>query len=1418
VLLESKEPGWKNVGGSVAVKPLTIKETGAVARRLEGCDRKYSRGEAEYAIRKKFREAESFPEIVVLALILVSMLHLVPTVGAVAVVSNVTQFSVCDVSEFVPDRVLSNNALIGGSVYETCPLNYNPWEVKYAAVRSDLDECIVDRGFLRSSVWRMDKLLATCQLESGEGMMCSNMHNRVRDWNARASCISYLVRVYNLTCLDDSEVVSLYDDRTKMRIALAVLGAERPLFWYEEETYAAFVCAVVLLLVTIVLNLWIRWWRRHRVLNKLRGPQVKFVFDPFLMRAKLQYYEPDLWYTKLVRKEREWDLSESEGFKQYVTKLMSALQKTTIIGQSHVECEAVMPTSTPTGARVKDSVLTLTVNQGDSNDRIIGTAVSVAQGCLITCAHVLDSALSNENPEITVWIYEGEQWYDICKVRPASCIRHDAVDLALIPIPAGVKTVRMGPPRAGMSVIMFDATDKTHKELLEYNPKGMVSPGIINNVSADLVRHSATTLSGDSGNALFHGYAMVALHVGRSGTGTGNEAIAMSDEIRSWILENHDYLKKGPITEALPKEWTELTEANTVFDASEVTMEKVLTGLGLTADHERRERVHAVDEDTVIISMDGFDVLCDTLNPDKVYTSVIYDGGINFDCHYKDIASNADTFVKLGNKIRSGHGAKIVHGKLQEAKVQARRTGRNPERRRLKNKRGQRSQIQSVTGVSSKEALARLGHKESGLIPELLGELKEQAANRIENFPDIPPTEQKHEMKYADVGDEDEEVFDIAVPCLLPGCEIVKSCSARHYVEDQYFERQVEAKDFGLEEDALAEYTRPEISLRHELSSMSKVLGKEQSKIVTDEELEEFLQFCRASFGHKPDQYCGEISLAQAWDDVLRLNGDKVPGVRFQDRLLSPCQSQHVTKQAVYDCPECKSFVEVAVHNMLNSESDYEVYFNTFLKVEITKASKVREGRQRVVQGNDLAFELVQRIIYSKTYEFMERGSIMNPVILGFCIFKGGHKVLSDRFKANQTIQGDITSQDLNMTSEQMRVALAAWHDLTSIPDSFGRKFVEKVLITNKNFRIGNQIIKITDSARPAAGINPSGHFLTTICNSFSTFFCLFRAQKRLLDSSTPMWLSGPLHYQQLIHGDDWVLSIPEVSSELAQRMRMRCPTQVRKAEVYVKCITESFSENGYQLKAVEFKDAHSFTFLGLEWFYDKAVKIRMAFPIRSFLRLKYPLKITKEEDYQSQVRNYSINFCNNPKFMHGLRQLADKEGVKLFDEKFCKWVMDGTEANFAHNSGQSIPFHDRKGKIRFKTSLRRTSGGTRANGESHHDSKAGCGSSSRRDVALIKPDGGSDRKAAQTNRKKRKKGKEKHRARQSQSTKESNPIASAAVPRSSDGEQRPSRPPIRRPQARGKEFFNDAKENSKEEEKQTKVGSSAPQWRSSRR
>jgi len=1163
------------------------------------------------------------------------------------------------------------------------------------------------------------------------------------------------------------------------------------------------------MLTGILLYTWVLWCKRGKVLRKLSGDRVKFVFDPFLLRAKLVYYEPDLWYTSLVKREREWDLSNSDGFKKYVTGLMEGLKVATIV-PSFSDCEAVMPTSVPTGERVRDSVLTLTVRQGD-DDKIIGTAVSVAQGCLITCAHVLDSALSNEDPEMSVWIDREKDWVKVCTVRPASCIRHDSVDLAIVPVPAGVKTVRMGAPRAGMSVIMFDATEKTHKILADFNPQGLVSPGQVNVVTGDLIRHSTTTLSGDSGNALFHGYAMIALHVGRSGTGTGNEAIAMSDNVRAWILENHDYLKKGPITAIDDKEIQELKEANTVFDASEVTMEKVLTGLGLTADHERRERVHIVDEDTVVIAMDGFDVLCDTLNPDKVYTSVVYEGGANFDCHYKDIASNIDTFVKIGKKIKSGHGAKIVHGKLQEAKAQARRSGRNPERRRLKNQRGQRNQINSVTGVSSKEALARLGYKESGLVLDLLGELKQQATNRVENYADIPPIERvvDPESKYADLSDEDDDEFhEVLVPkCLLPGCEIVDKCSARHYADDQFFERDLKASDFGLDEDAVAEYSRPEICLQQELLSMTKILGKEQSKKISDEELDEFLQYCRATFGHKPEHYCGQISLQQAWNDVLRMNGDRVPGVRFQDRLLSVCKSQHVTKQAVYDCPECKEYVDTQVTRLLSGESDYEVYFNTFLKVEITKASKVREGRQRVVHGNCLVFELLQRIIYSKTYEYMEKGSIMNPVILGFCIFKGGHKVLSDRFKAYETIQGDITSQDLNMTSEQMRVALAAWHDLTSIPETSGRKFVERVLMGNKTFRVGNQLIKITDSARPAAGVNPSGHFLTTICNSFSTYFCLFQAQKHLLNSSSPMWLAGPLNFQQMIHGDDWVLSIPEVSAILAARFRMKGHAPTRARATYEKAIVTSFAENGYVLKGIEFKDAQSFTFLGLEWYHDTAVKIRMAFPVRSFLRLRYPLKITKEEDYQSQIRNYSINFCNNPKFMHGLRQLAGSEGVKLFDENFCKWVMDGTEASGARNGGQSLPFHDRNGKIKFKTRVRGDVGRTKANGESHHGAEVSRGSGSSGHMASIGPNGECDKTKARRSRN-RQRRKKNH---PSPST-ESNTISDQKPDEwKSPAGPRPSRPPIRRPQARGKEFINAKKDKEEQEHKSKSKTSPAP-------
>jgi len=273
-------------------------------------------------------------------------------------------------------------------------------------------------------------------------------------------------------------------------------------------------------------------------------------------------------------------------------------------------------------------------------------------------------------------------------------------------------------------------------------------------------------------------------------------------------------------------------------------------------------------------------------------------------------------------------------------------------------------------------------------------------------------------------------------------------------------------------------------------------------------------------------------------------------------------------------------------------------------------------------------------------------------------------------------------------------------------------------------------------------------------------------------------------------------------------------PVPVRwKKEVYEEALVAAFANNGYKLKVVEFKDAQSFTFLGLEWFLDRTIKIRMAFPVRSFMRLKFPLKRLSGDDFASQLKNYSINFINNPEFYKGLVDFAARENVVLYDKTLAKWVMDGVESGALYQ-GQIEMRHDSEGEIEFYTSVRGISGRAKSDGNSNSDGKSSSVDGGAGRMASPAPLRGSSEVGGQSKSKRRRENRRKARAaKAAQEPSGCTPPAGLEkvphpIPVQVASDQ-PTRPPLRRdpqPHTRGKfKFFNAKEENKASEEQKGK-------------
>lgn len=1248
-----------------------------------------SRGAAEYAIRRSFREAQSFSEIMTLIVVMLMILAK-PVSGAMN---------------------LSGTEMVTGTFWSS-DIMYVPTEPEQGQYKPSYSQ--YDGGVCESPEMGFDMTLVVWSPFD----VLKNANDDVTVCECVTNCAECQRQSAGSACLADLWFVS--KEYVSSQMALSGCEADVVELESERESNLAEVSFLNYSLDSCNFSLTMRdaWLQRcynvvevqHNELFNLRPVSMSSFYYDMLKYVTMAYFMGCLLFISFVLRNRktifdaierieesmgrlkivtrggssyiqrpvftkigffgtiDYELRELEITNEelkYYTPVQAAtpVQETKSVERKVEEStsafrilESAMQGSIPTSGVMMDCVLQVIVKvKGEDPVVNVGSCVSVAQGIVVTASHVITPllAMADQIEEVYVsrWVIKGKSGH-LEKMSPLLYLKarqyYDR-DLAIVPVMEGLKTARLMPASSGVNVVMFGATKRSYR-VDEMNSLNCMVPGTIVSLQQNgTMLHSVSTLKGDSGNALFYGNCVVGIHTGAAGAGSCNDAVYINQAIIDWIREQalsmraYSSLKESWDLEMLCKEW------------------------GISINELRRS---ASDPHEYSIEINGQTILIDATAHNRVFTSIIDDDGEEIAMHPLDISDslNVGKGQDRARKRKSNNPRKVdKQKKIKKINIahggKASKYGRSGKRAgRLMNKLNRQARREGfrLEPLSGREGFDFIDEYPASDCESEEEWIEYTTPEGQVYYRNIITDEKRDTLPEFDQKDVEPEV----VSC-LNGCEVVTEVERRVYKVESY-ERKLMAEDFGLEEEKIEKFSVPRLNAHEEQMSVQRILGAKDMAPLQSGELKSFKEFLDMLFKRKPDFYKGEITLDEAWAELLKDNSSKTPGIRFMSPKLAPCGKVHNLKQEVFECSVCKNYISDTISKIQSGSINYDPIFNCFLKREITKKSKIDNHSQRVIFGGDLIFELIQRMVGSSSYKAMESYGVHNPIIMGMSMLWGGHKSVQTRLQGFSCTAGDTKTMDLSLNKTMIGVAIDSWYHLTKTPDSVLSRLQKEILVHNKVLRVCNQVVRVTDEARDAGGVNPSGHLLTTIINSFGTLFPIWRSQ--WMSKEPPSLKENRIicaNMGVIVSGDDFVLGSDD--GKIAEKLE------------------KEFSRCGLEVRDLTTTDDKHYTFLGFEHYFDNGLKIRMAFPERSYLRLKFPLDKKTVEEYHSQLKNYSIQFVNNPAFYSGLVKLAGEAQVSLFDAGFARAIMNGDESQGDHPA-ILIDYNEAKQEIRSRS------------------------------------------------------------------------------------------------------------------------------------
>jgi len=886
-------------------------------------------------------------------------------------------------------------------------------------------------------------------------------------------------------------------------------------------------------------------------------------------------------------------------------------------------CEAIIPTSAVTDVdKVSNNLVELCYSDCKTDTpqlRHIGWGVSIAQGVGLTCAHVLDdfNALGSDSLlYCRLHVRDGKGFKERV-VAVSEGERHSSLDLATITLPWGLTTARLSNLSIGDSVCMIGAGSVDPTSDGAWSQLKKVSPGNVTGIANGMCEHSVSINYGNSGQPIWRGNAIGAIHSGRMYSGVTNKAIIVDNALIQWIRDVAAKARTGTTVGALTEE--------------SMNIDDFMDFHGLTWDKIKRD---PYDPSMYFCDVDGRFVSIDATDPKNIYTEQERQDGTFKSFHPREVGD----WGKRGEKTRKWSNIMDQRHRRAQAglKVVASRKG----------KQGARTQRVIVNAIAAHNA-------------------RKQGKKKTESSTQCDP-----------------EFVDEDGTCDTPASYIkdamvVGSCSTRHITPVDDIDEKLNPADFGVDSKEVEKWALPILTKEMEYCCAQQVqkLGGSCEEI-PEYKLKKFNTYLDLIFTHRIPKPPQRLTYDEAMALVIQETGDKTPGFKF---MLDPvCKKPHNMKSQVRDCSECSKWLKEQVENVNSGkvqqeEEGYCPIFNMFMKEEHTTYQKVEEMRQRLIWGGDMVLELVQRMTHTNAYHFTESCGTANPLILGFCLVHGGHQKIASKLEGCELYEADVSSMDLRLSSQLIGIAYDSWCHVMRIDAKHPAcVFEREVLAGSKLVRIGDHIELVDEVCRPRLGLNPSGHYLTTIINSFASIYVNFDFSVQLVANG-----SSPLAYADystiftcasqvvnVIHGDDCVLGI---RNEFVQYLNNKDGKHSKMGADKSSFLMDAYSAAGLKAKYVKRLDTpDGMSFLGFIWRKDSDMyRIHPAYSEKLFLRLNRPLREAMMDRMKLSEKLYSLAIIsvNNLKFQHGLKQYADSKGVTLPELGIRKSIMDGTES-----------------------------------------------------------------------------------------------------------------------------------------------------------
>lgn len=197
-----------------------------------------------------------------------------------------------------------------------------------------------------------------------------------------------------------------------------------------------------------------------------------------------------------------------------------------------------------------------------------------------------------------------------------------------------------------------------------------------------------------------------------------------------------------------------------------------------------------------------------------------------------------------------------------------------------------------------------------------------------------------------------------------------------------------------------------------------------------------------------------------------------------------------------------------------------------FVKQEPHKASKIAEGRFRLISAVSVVDTMIDRMLLTQMHRKVLEKVGSTPALYGWTPMGGGYRFLQRRFERKKTLCLDKSSWDWTVDEKMIALWLQFLLELpVGAPDWWQHLLKQRfrALYRDARFRFSDGV----EVQQPGWGVQKSGCFMTLLLNSVGQSFCHYMAQQRL---GRPMSENEPF-----VIGDDTIQCDVDYRDEYAK-------------------------------------------------------------------------------------------------------------------------------------------------------------------------------------------------------------------------------------------------------------------------------------------